>query len=210
MRAERGLKNPVVAGIIIHGCVFVALLVAVIIGARAADPGTTVLMAVVIVPLTVAVIVSAGVTSAVLKRKERYRRVVQLNPGASIVRAEWNSGVLAPFLNDGPALKGTNYRGFGVEICADAKGVSFWRSRTRREVASLGIIPWERVLNIQPNTVRAVIGSKVAETIRIDIEAVTSTPYKAHMELIVRDVPAREGADLLMSRRPIPCKHWGE
>lgn len=202
MQAARGLKNPVVVGMLIHGCVFVAILVAVIIGARAAGPNTKALIVVIVVPLTVAMILSVGITSANPKRRERYKQVALLNPSASIVRAEWSSAVLAPFLDDGPTLKGTNYRGFGVEICADAEGLSFWRGSTRREVVSLGTIPWHRVFDIQPGTAKAAIGPRIAETIQVHVETWLGGAYKAHIELLVRDIPARQGVNLLQSRRP--------
>ena len=113
MRAERGIKNPVVFGVVIHAVVFVALLASLSLMARSLDQSIVIVVVAAVVPATIIVLVSFGFWAAAVKERTRHRIVVSRNPGAPVVPLEWSSAVLAPFVKD-PSESSSNDRGFGL------------------------------------------------------------------------------------------------
>lgn len=188
MRAERGLKNPVVYGVLIHACVFMVILAATALIARSLDQNLVVVVVASVVPATIILLVSLGLWSAAAKARTRHRIVVSMNPGASVVSAEWSSAVLAPFLKT-PSETSSNYRGFGVEIAASKSGATLWRSRGSNNVELLGGFDWSQVDSIEPGTVVAAIGRRVAPTIRLRLHPVADSPFTDEIELLVRKTP---------------------
>lgn len=83
-QADRGLKNPVVIGMVIHA-IFFLILLSVVVEAARRQPSHVLLFALILVPITILIIVSAGLTATSVRRRERLRRVHVQNPGAAIV-----------------------------------------------------------------------------------------------------------------------------
>lgn len=204
MRAERGFKNPVVFGMVVHAFVFVALLAATILIAQNLARNAVVLIIAITVPATVIIVVSLGVTAGALKQRTRHRLVVAKDPGAIVVPAEWSSAVLAPFLRD-TSMTASNYRGFGVEIAANSAGLNFWRSRRTTEIELLGRLDWSQVASIEAGTVKAVIGGRIASTIRIALHGRADSPFTDEIELIVRQIPSKQAiAELQQAKHGQP------
>jgi hypothetical protein len=195
--AERGVRNPVVRGALIHLTIFVVLLVALITQVIRAPYDAGVIVAV-IAPLTVVVIISAGITLGVANRRSRLKLVEAANPNAVIVRTDWSSAVLQSFVKPGEALDGADYRGFGVDIAADRSGLSFLRGK--RSLVRLGFVPWGEVRSITVGKAHAVLGSRTVATVIFEIDA--NDTLSSPIELIVRDQSATVAVAQLGAQRP--------
>lgn len=193
-------SKPHLQPLVMHAFVFVALLVATILVAQTVEQNAALLIILIAVPGTVIILVSLGLTTGVLKQRTRHRIVVAKNPGATVVPAEWSSAVLAPFLNNASAVS-SNYRGFGVEIAASKAGVSLWRSQGVKNVELLGNFDWSQVDSIEEGTVDAVIGRRVAPTIRFNLRHGADSPFKDQIELLIRKIPVDEAVAALQQAR---------
>lgn len=201
MRAERGIKNPVVFGVVIHAVVFVALLASLSLMARSLDQSIVIVVVAAVVPATIIVLVSFGFWAAAVKERTRHRIVVSRNPGAPVVPLEWSSAVLAPFVKD-PSESSSNDRGFGLEIAVDGSGMSFWRSRTTRDVISIGRLDWSQIESVHAGSVKAVIGPRVAPTVTITLRPGVESPFTDEIELLVRKVPVEHAVAALQPPMP--------
>lgn len=201
MRAERGIKNPVVFGVVIHAVVFVALLASLSLMARSLDQSIVIVVVAAVVPATIIVLVSFGFWAAAVKERTRHRIVVSRNPGAPVVPLEWSSAVLAPFVKD-PSESSSNDRGFGLEIAVDGSGMSFWRSRTTRDVISIGRLDWSQIESVHAGSVKAVIGRRVAPTATITLRPAVESPFTDEIELLVRKVPVEHAVAALQPPMP--------
>lgn len=201
MRAERGIKNPVVFGVVIHAVVFVALLASLSLMARSLDQSIVIVVVAAVVPATIIVLVSFGFWAAAVKERTRHRIVVSRNPGAPVVPLEWSSAVLAPFVKD-PSESSSNERGFGLEIAVDGSGMSFWRSRTTRDVISIGRLDWSQIESVHAGSVKAVIGRRVAPTATITLRPAVESPFTDEIELLVRKVPVEHAVAALQPPMP--------
>lgn len=200
MRAERGLENPVVFGMLIHGLVFVALLGAISLMARSLDQNILIIVVASVVPATIIVLVSFGFWAAAVRERTRHRIVVARNPGATVVPLEWSSAVLAPFVRDPSAS--SNDRGFGLEVAVDGSGMSFWRSRTTRDVISIGRLNWSQIESVHAGSVKAVIGRRVAPTVTITLRSGVKAPFTDEIELLVRKVRVDDAVAALQPPMP--------
>jgi hypothetical protein len=199
-QANRGLKNPVVIGMVAHA-IFFLILLSIVVQAARRQPSHVLLFTLVLVPVTVLVIVSAGLTATTLRRRERLRQVALLNPGATVIRTEWSSAVLAPFVVN-RELRGVNYRGFAVDISADANGLKFWRSGSRNKIVLIGSAEWSKINGIGVGRAHASLGPRTADTLLIKLDPTPGSGLASEIELLVRDKPARSGVEELLSRRP--------
>jgi hypothetical protein len=200
MRADSGLKNPVVIHIFVQIGVFLALLAATLLVAQSLELSVVATIAATVLPATVIILISVGYSMAILKQRSRRASVVANNPGATVVSAEWNSGVLAPFLR-GTNSTHSSYRGFGVEIAADEDGVSIWRGHTKGGALLLGKLSWSQIDSVESGTVKAMIGSRVAPTVKILVRPGANSPFVDEIELIVPRMPIEEALSAL---RPPP------
>lgn len=201
MRAERGIKNPVVFGVVIHAVVFVALLASLSLMARSLDQSIVIVVVAAVVPATIIILVSFGFWAAAVKERTRHRIVVSHNPGATVVPVEWSSAVLAPFVKE-TGVSSSDDRGFALEIAVDGSGMSFWRSRTTNDVISIGRLDWSQIDSVEAGGVKAVIGPRVAPTVKITLRPGAESPFTDEIELLVRKVPVEHAVAALQPPMP--------
>ncbi|KIC60138.1 hypothetical protein RM52_01700 [Microbacterium hominis] len=201
MRAERGLENPVVFGVVIHAVVFVALLASLSLMARSLDQSIVIVVVAAVVPATIIILVSFGFWAAAVKERTRHRLVVSHNPGATVVPVEWSTAVLAPFVKE-TGVSSSDDRGFALEIAVDGSGMSFWRSRTTNDVISIGRLDWSQIDSVEAGGVKAVIGPRVAPTVKITLRPGAESPFADEIELLVRKVPVEHAVAALQPPMP--------
>lgn len=201
MQAERGVKNPVVFALVTHAFMFAVFLGATVFAARTVAHNTALVIIAITAPATLIIIASWGLTMAALKQRARHRLVVARNPDAVVVPVQWSSAVLAPFLKDPRALP-SNYRtyGFGVEIAASAAGLGLWWSRGTRDVELFGTLRWAQIDSLTAGTAKAVIGRRLAPTIRIALRPGIDSPFTDEIELLVRKIPVDQVLAALRSQ----------
>ena len=200
--AQRNMKNPVVGGMVAHGIFFVMLLAIMISGAQSLGRDTPQWFPVVVVGIpvaTVIAIVSGAILYVNLTGKARLKALLEARPGATIVRGNWSSALLSPFLKPGPLLRHTNYRGFPVEVTADAAGISLWRGG--HKIVDCGLLPWDRIRSVSVENVNAVIGKRVTPILVIEVDPGIGE-YETRIELILTGESADVGASKLLARQP--------
>ena len=139
LRASRGLANPVAGLVVVHSIVFAGGLAAIILRhvsgqrrPREFQLGSG--------PDRLRLDRERRVLVARQNQRRRHSLVEERNPGAAIARMMWTSALLSPFVSSKALLKGANRLGYGVDVVANAEGLSFWRGG--RKIVELGAIPW--------------------------------------------------------------------
>ncbi len=168
-RAPRGLANPVVGLVFVHTIAFAAGLVALILRIRSLDSAGLAVFGLVLGLIACGLIGSVGVLVARHNERRRHSLVEERNPGAAIARMVWNSALLSPFVSSKALLKGANRLGYGVDVVANAEGLSFWRGG--RKIIKLGAIPWSSLRSVEPCLVRASIGSRQVASVAFEFDS---------------------------------------
>lgn len=195
------MNNPVIAGMVAHGIFSIILLATTISGFRSLGSGTPRWFPVLFVgaPVVAVVAMVSGVFLYVnLNGKARLNALRAMRPGATIVRGNWSSAILAPFLKPGPLLRRTNYRGFPVEVTADSAGISLWRGG--HKIVDLGLLPWDRIRSVGVENVKAVVGKRVTRILVIEVDPGIGQ-YESRIELLPMGESADAGISKLLARR---------
>ena len=201
MPAQRNMKNPVIGGMVAHGIFFVILLATTVSGLQSLGSDTPSWFPALFVgapAVTVVGIISGAVLYANLIGKARLNALRAARPGSTIVRGNWSSGILAPFLKPGPLLRHTNYRGFPVDATADSTGITLWRGG--HKIVDLGLLPWDRIRSVSVESVKAVIGKRVSPILVIEVDPGIGQ-YQSRIELISTHGTADAGVAKLLARR---------
>jgi hypothetical protein len=169
LRAPRGLANPVVGLVIAHSIVFAGGLAALILRIRSLDSAGLAVFSLVLGLIVCGLIGSVGVLVARHNERRRHLLVEERNPGAAIARMMWNSALLSPFVSSKALLNGANRLGYGVDVVANAEGLSFWRGG--RKIIELGAIPWSSLRSVEPCLVRASVGSRQVESVVFEFDS---------------------------------------
>ncbi|SDL60202.1 hypothetical protein SAMN04487916_11162 [Arthrobacter sp. ov407] len=169
LRAPRGLANPVVGLVVVHSIVFAGGLAALVLGIRSLDSAGLAVFSLVLGLIVCGLIGSVGVLVARQNQRRRYSLVEERNPGAAIARMMWNSALLSRFVSSKALLKGANRLGYGVDVVANAEGLSFWRGG--RKFIELGAIPWSSLRSVEPCLVRASVGSRQVESVVFEFDS---------------------------------------
>jgi len=199
--AQRNMNNPVVGGMVAHGILFVILLATTVSGLQSLGSDTPSWFPALLFgapAVTVVGIISGAVLYANLNGKARLNALRAARPGSTIVRGNWNSAVLSPFLKPGPLLRHTNYRGFPVDATADSTGITLWRGG--HKIVDLGLLPWDRIRSVSVERVKAVIGKRVSPIVVIEVDPGIGQ-YQSRIELIPTNETADAGVAKLLARR---------
>lgn len=95
-------------------------------------------------------------------------------------------------------LKRANQLGYGVDVAANAEGLSFWRGG--RKIIQLGAIPWSCLRSVEPGLVRAPIGSRQVESVVFEFDR--NPTLISPIALFPRKETASQAIDRLMGGRP--------
>jgi hypothetical protein len=144
-------------------------LVALILRIRSLDSAGLAVFSLVLGLIACGLIGSVGVLVAWHNERRRHSLVEERNPGAAIARMMWNSALLSPFVISKTLLKGSNRLGYGVDVVANAEGLSFWRGG--RNIIELGAIPWSSLRSVETCLVRASIGSRQVESVVFEFDS---------------------------------------
>jgi|GEM_PF-5407311 hypothetical protein len=165
-RAPCGLANPVVVLVIAHSIAFAGGLAALILRIRSLDSASLAVFSLVLGLIVCGLIGSTGVLVARHNERRRHSLVEERNPGAATAKMMWNSALLSQFVSSKALLKGANRLGYGVDVVANAEGLSFWRGG--RKIIELGAIPWSSLRSVEPCLVQASIGSRQVESVAFE------------------------------------------
>ncbi|WP_175417236.1 hypothetical protein [Arthrobacter sp. 24S4-2] len=155
--------------IIAHSVVFVGGLVALILQIHSLNSAGLAVFSIVLGLIICGLIMSVGVLVARHNERRRHFLVDERNPGAAIAKMTWNNALLPPFVSSKALLKRANRFGYGVDVVANAEGLSFWRGG--RKIIQLGAIPWSTLRSVESCLVRAPIGSRQVESVVFEFDS---------------------------------------